>query len=264
MIRDAFMNLSEELRIARRAALEAGEILNRLFGQLRQVRMKDDIELITEADLRTEERILDIITRHFPQDSVLTEEAGLRRERPERLWIIDPLDGTTNFAHGYPFFATSIGLEVDREMVLGIIYNPRLGEYFEAVKGMGASRNGAAIRVSRTGTLRESLLGFGFPYSIQKKSERAMAHLGKMIVHPQGVRRPGAATVDLCYVAAGIFDGFWEEGLMPWDTAAGTVIATEAGAMLTTYQGAPYTPRSETIVASNGIIHQAMLEVLNG
>lgn len=257
------MNFSEELRVARRAALEAGEILNRLFGELHHIRMKDEIELITEADLRTEERILDIITRQFPDDSVLTEEAGLRRERPERVWIIDPLDGTTNFAHRFPFFATSIGLEVEQEMTLGVVHNPRMGEFFEAVKGKGASLNGNPIRVSQTRTLRESLLGFGFPYSIQRKSERPMAHLGKMIVHPQGVRRPGTAAVDLCYVAAGIFDGFWEEGLMPWDTAAGTVIATEAGAMLSTYQGDAYSPRSETIVASNGIIHEAMLKVLN-
>ena len=258
------MNFSEELHAARRAALEAGEILNRLFGQLHHVRMKDEIELITEADLRTEERILDIITRQFPDDGVLTEEAGLHRERSERVWIIDPLDGTTNFAHRFPFFATSIGLEWEQDMVLGVVYNPRMGEFFEAVKGMGASLNGNPIRVSQTRTLRESLLGFGFPYSIQKKSERAMAHLGKMVVHPQGVRRPGTAAIDLCYVAAGIFDGFWEEGLMPWDTAAGTVIAREAGAMLSTYQGAAYTPRSETIVASNGIIHEAMLKVLSG
>ena len=257
------MELSLELRVAREAAFEAGKILTRLFGQLKEVRMKDEMELITEADIQTEQKILDIIRRQFPEDSFLTEETGAHRRRPERVWIIDPLDGTTNFAHGFPFFATSIGLELDGEMVLGIVYNPHMGEHFEAAKGMGAFLNGNPIAVSQTKTLQESLLGFGFPYTIQKEPEEAMHHLAKMIVHPQGVRRPGTAAVDLCYVAAGIFDGFWEEGLMPWDTAAGTVIVREAGGMLSTYQGAPYTPRSQTILASNGIIHEAMIEVLN-
>ncbi len=257
------MDLSAELRVAREAAREAGKILSQLFGQLKEVRMKDEMELITEADTRTEKKILDIIRRRFPEDSLITEETGDHKRRPERVWIIDPLDGTTNFAHGFPFFATSIGFELEGEMVLGIVYNPHMNEYFEAAKGTGASLNGNPITVSQTGTLRESLLGFGFPYTIQKEPEEAMHLLAKMVVHPQGVRRPGTAAVDLCYVAAGIFDGFWEEGLMPWDTAAGTVILTEAGGRLSTYEGGPYTPSSQTIVASNGIIHEEMLKVLN-
>jgi myo-inositol-1(or 4)-monophosphatase len=258
------MDLSTELGVAREAAREAGKILTRLFGQLKEVRMKDGMELITEADIRAEQAILDTIRRHLPDDSFITEETGDHKRHPERVWIIDPLDGTTNFAHGFPFFATSIGFELDGEMVLGVVYNPQMNEYFEAAGGTGAFLNGNPITVSQTGSLRESLLGFGFPYTIQKEPEEAMRLLARMVVHPQGVRRPGTAAVDLCYVAAGIFDGFWEEGLMPWDTAAGTVILKEAGGRLSTYEGGPYTPHSQTVVASNGIIHEAMLKVLNG
>jgi len=205
----------KELDVARQAANNAGKILNSLFGRVDRISKKGEIDLVTEADLQSEEIILDIISYNFPQDSILTEEAGKYDHLPERIWIIDPLDGTTNFAHGFPVFAVSIALEIEKELVLGLIFNPYLGEHFEAVKGEGASLNGSPIKVSSIGELRESLMATGFPYTIYEDPQGVMELLQKMIVLVQGVRRPGSAAIDLCYVAAGRLDGFWEEGLNP-------------------------------------------------
>ncbi|MBW2610172.1 MAG: inositol monophosphatase [Deltaproteobacteria bacterium] len=253
----------EELTVARQAAEEAGKILNDLFGRVKKVKKKGEIDIVTEADLRSEEIILDILGRNFPNDSIITEEAGEYRRLPERVWIIDPLDGTTNFAHTFPFFAVSIALEIKKEMVLGIVFNPCLEEHFEAVKGKGAFFNKNPIRVSRARELRESLVATGFPYSVYKDPQGVMELLKKMVVHAQGVRRPGSAAIDLCYVAAGRLDGFWEEGLKPWDTAAGSLIVREAGGRVSNYEGVPYTPYQESIVAANPYIYDAMMEVLN-
>lgn len=253
----------KEITVARQAAKEAGEILNSMFGRITKVEKKGDIDLVTEADLQSEKIILDIIGGNFPRDSILTEEAGEYNRFPERVWIIDPLDGTTNFAHTFPFFAVSIALEVEREMVLGVVFDPHMGEHFEAVKGMGAFLNKKPLKVSKTRDLKESLLATGFPYYIHKKPQRLMALFEKMIVLTQGVRRPGSAAIDLCYVAAGRVDGFWEEGLEPWDTAAGCVIVSEAGGRLSTFEDTPYTPYSKNIVASNGSIHEQMLKAIN-
>lgn len=253
----------KEIDVACRAAEEAGSTLNRLFGRVKYIKKKGEIDLVTEADLQSERVILDIINRYFPQDSILTEEAGEFNHLSERVWIIDPLDGTTNFAHSFPVFAISIALEAKGELVLGVVYNPYMGEFFEAAKGMGAFLNKKPIKVSETRTLEESLLATGFPYDVHERPERVMDLLKKMIVRAQGVRRPGSAAIDLCYVAAGMFDGFWEERLKPWDTAAGVVIVREAGGKVSTYEGDPFTPHLKSIVAANPFIHQAMLEALN-
>jgi myo-inositol-1(or 4)-monophosphatase len=253
----------QEIAVARRAAKEAGKILSRMFGQVKQVTKKGKIDLLTEADLQSEQTILDIITRDFPRDSILTEEAGEYNHLPERVWIIDPLDGTTNFAHTFPVFAVSIALEVENEIVLGVIFDPYTGEHFEAVKGMGAFLNKKPIKVSQTKELGESLLATGFPYYIHENPQRIMEHFRKMIVLTQGVRRPGSAAIDLCYVAMGRVDGFWEEGLKPWDTAAGIIIVTEAGGKVSDFEGGPYSPYSKNIVASNTSIHEEMLVALN-
>lgn len=258
------MKWEKEVSVARRAAREAGKILNRAFGHIDRITKKGEIDLVTDADLQSERAILDIIGRHFPQDSIVTEEAGEFRHRPDRVWLIDPLDGTTNFAHHFPFFAVSIALEVEREVVLGIVFNPYMNEHFEAASEGGAFLNNRPLKVSGTMVLVDSLLATGFPYTIHESPEPVMARLAKMIVLAQGVRRPGSAAIDLCYVAEGRFDGFWEEGLKPWDTAAGMIIVKEAGGKLSTYEGDPYTPYHKSIVASNPHIHQVMVETLRG
>jgi myo-inositol-1(or 4)-monophosphatase len=252
----------EELGVARAAAQAAGGILGHRFGRVGRVEKKGTIDLVTEADIEAEKAVLEVIQKAFPEDYILSEEAGARGTVSDRRWLIDPLDGTTNFAHGFPFFAVSIALEVETSVVLGVVYNPYMNEFFEAVRGRGSYLNGKAIRVSETATLKEALLGTGFPYDVHQRPERVMHHFTEMIVRAQGVRRPGSAALDLCYVAAGRLDGFWEEKLHPWDTAAGAVIVEAAGGLLSTYEGAPYEPHGETIVAANPALHRFMLDIL--
>jgi myo-inositol-1(or 4)-monophosphatase len=253
----------KEMAVAGQAARKSGKIINDLFGKITNIGKKGEIDLVTEADLLSEKTIVEIIDRAFPRDSILTEEGGESGRDSGRRWIIDPLDGTTNFVHSFPFFAASIALRVDNEMVLGVVYNPVMDEYFEAVKGEGAFLNRRRIRVSQIGDLKESLLATGFPYRVYKEPEPMIELFKRMIVRAQGVRRPGAASLDLCYVASGRLDGFWEEGLHPWDTAAGSIIVTEAGGVVSDYRGEAYSPFRKSIVAANPIIHPKMLEVLS-
>jgi myo-inositol-1(or 4)-monophosphatase len=251
-----------ELHTAGEAARAAGAILLNMYGRVHQIMKKGAIDLVTEADLAAEKAILDTIRENFPKDNILSEEAGGHRAVSGRTWLVDPLDGTTNFAHGFPFFAVSMALEIENELVLGIVYNPCMEEYFQAAKGMGAYLNNKPIQVSKTQTLNESLLATGFPYDIHEKPETVMDLFKKILVRAQGVRRPGSAAIDMCYVAAGRFDGFWESDLKPWDTAAGTVIVKEARGKLSTYEGNPYDPYKKSIVAANPFIHDAMIQVL--
>jgi len=252
----------KELALAGQAARAGGEILNRLVGNVSRILKKGEIDLVTDADLEAEQSIIGILRRSFPKDAILSEEAGKDEQISRRTWLIDPLDGTTNFAHGFPFFAVSIALQVEEELVLGVVYNPWMDECFEATKGMGAYLNKTPIRVSEVKTLADSLLATGFPYDIHRNSKRVLELFRRMLVNAQGVRRPGSAAIDLCYVAAGRFDGFWEQDLQPWDTAAGAVIAKEAGAMLTTFEGESYSPYLNTILAANPFIHQEMRRLL--
>lgn len=254
----------KELRVAGEAARAAGHVFNRIFGRVNKIVKKGEIDLVTEADFEAEQSILKIIHHSFPEDNILSEEMGPHGGISDRKWLVDPLDGTTNFAHGFPFFAVSIALEIKKEIVLGIVYNPYMGEHFKAVKSMGAYLNNKPIQVSKTQILKESLLATGFPYDIHEKPETVMDLFKKMLVRAQGIRRPGSAAIDMCYVAAGRFDGFWESDLKPWDTAAGTVIVEEAGGKLSTYEGTPYDPYQKSIVAANPFIHDAMIKVLNG
>jgi myo-inositol-1(or 4)-monophosphatase len=253
----------KEMDVARHASLEAGKILTPRFGRVNHITKKGEIDLVTEADLQAEDMIVDIIRSRFPQDTILAEERREHAHDRARVWLIDPLDGTTNFAHGFPFFSVSIAFQVDGESILGIVFNPYLGEHFEALKGAGAFLNQKAIRVSETKNLQDSLLAVGFPYTIRENPHRVMDHLKKMATCAQGIRRPGSASIDLAYVAAARLDGFWEEGLKPWDTAAGMLIVKEAGGVVSDYEGRPYSPFMNTIVASNPYIHQAMLNVLH-
>lgn len=253
----------KESSVAGQAAKEAGEILTGLFGNLKQINKKGEIDLVTEADIRSEKAILKVIGEAFPGDGFLTEESGEIDNNSERIWIIDPLDGTTNYAHSFPFFAISIALRVRGEIVLGRVFNPIMNEHFEAVRGGGSFLNGRPIKVSRTATLKDSLLATGFPYTIHKDNIEVLDIFTRMLTSVQGVRRPGAAAIDLCYVAAGRFDGFWEQGLNPWDTAAGSLVVEEAGGMLGDYRGDAYSPFQKTIVAGNPIIFKEMLRILN-
>lgn len=253
-----------ELAMAKEAAMGAGEILMRMLWNPHRIFKKGEIDLVTEADLTAEKEVLDLLSRNFPGDAILSEEAGKREAPSSRTWLVDPLDGTTNYAHGFPMFAVSIALEIRGEVVLGVVYNPYMEEFYEAEKGKGALFNGQSIQVSDTAALDDSLLATGFPYDIRQRPDTIMMLLGKMISRAQGIRRLGSAALDLCYVAAGRLDAFWEQGLKPWDTAAGEIIVREAGGRVTDFSGKGYTPYAAGVVASNGRIHDAMLEVTKG
>jgi myo-inositol-1(or 4)-monophosphatase len=254
--------LEKRSAIARQAAFKAGKILKDLFGKADTIAKKGEIDLLTEADIQSEKVILNLIKSHFPGDDILAEEAGESIHGSGYLWIIDPLDGTTNFAHSFPFFAVSIALRAEDEVVAGLVFNPYYNELYEAQRGKGAFLNGNPIMVSGVRDLRESLLATGFPYSIYKDPRRVMDLFERMVVKAQGIRRPGSAALDLCYVASGRMDGFWEEGLQPWDTAAGSLIVEEAGGRVGDYTGAAYSPFQKSIVASNPHIFEKMLDII--
>jgi myo-inositol-1(or 4)-monophosphatase len=250
-----------ELGVAVRAAQIAGEILRSHFGGSQRVRHKGEIDLVTDADEAAEHAIAAEIRRHFPDDRILAEEGTVGGDNPARLWIVDPLDGTTNFAHGYPVFAVSIALEVAGVVELGVVYQPVLRELFTAARGEGATCNAAPVRVSATDRLGKAMLCSGFPYA-REEIPSALRYWERLILRAQALRRDGAAAIDLCYVATGRFDGFWERSLQPWDVAAGGLIVSEAGGRLSDYQGGRYDIRAREVVASNGLIHDEMLAVM--
>lgn len=254
------------LDTALRAARAGGRVLVRHFARGIHVDYKGEIDLVTAADREAEEAVIRTIRKDFPDHVFLAEESGdSSRGRPRVSpcrWIIDPLDGTTNFAHGFPAFCVSIGLEVGGEVVLGVVFNPVLKELFVGRQGHGATLNGKPLRVSATENLDRSLLVTGFAYNLREVTENNLDHFSDFTMRTQGIRRTGSAALDLGYVASGRFDGFWELYLNPWDTAAGLRIALEAGATVTDFSGNPFRIESKEIVASNGKIHGEMLEVL--
>jgi myo-inositol-1(or 4)-monophosphatase len=253
------------LDFAIQTARDAGRILAERFGHKIEISNKSDIDLVTESDLAAEGLIIDRIKTHYPRHSILAEESGVTNPHDHESdwrWIIDPLDGTTNYAHGYPCFCVSIALEHQANLVIGVVYDPLRDEMFAAERGQGASLNGRRISVSRTMNLSTALLCTGFPYDVRQRNDFAR-HFASFIMHAQGVRRDGAAALDLAYVAAGRFDGFWEEGLKPWDVAAGALIIEEAGGRLSNYRGEPLDIHNPPVVASNGLIHDQMRDVLN-
>ena len=254
------------LDFAIQTARDAGRVLAERFGRKIEISNKSEIDLVTESDLASERLIIDRIKTYYPRHAILAEESGasepVDRESPsDWRWIIDPLDGTTNYAHGYPCFCVSIGLECKGRMELGVVYDPMRDEMFTAERGQGAALNGRRIRVSPTPTLASALLCTGFPYDVRERSKFAR-HFANFIMAAQGVRRDGAAALDLAYVAAGRFDGFWEEGLKPWDVAAGSLIIEEAGGRVSNYVDGPMNIFTPPILASNGLIHEAMMRVL--
>lgn len=257
------MDLETIKRIGIRAAYRAGRILIDHFDKPLQVRKKGIIDLVTQADLASEKAIVATIKEVFPDHGILAEESGASLGNGQECWIIDPLDGTTNFAHHLPIFAVSIAYARKDVPMVGIVFNPANGELFTAVQGKGACVNGTPICVSKTATLGDSLLVTGFPYTIRTCSpDEPIARFTRCLTASQGVRRLGSAALDLCYVACGRFEGFWEENLKPWDTAAGMLIVQEAGGQVTEYTGRPYRLDDKQILATNALIHREMMQLL--
>ncbi len=256
------MALQKILHTATEAARKAGEVLLSFQGSLTHVRKKGAIDLVTDADIASEKVVLDTIRAAFPAHSVLTEETGTHRGDARHQWIVDPLDGTTNFAHHLDLFAVSIGFAVDGDLQVGVVFNPVSGELFHAVRGMGAMQNGRPIHVSTQDRLQDSLLVTGFPYRLQEMMTPLINRFTRCLGASQGVRRLGSAALDLCFVACGRFEGFWEQWLNPWDTAAGSLILTEAGGHVTDFENRLFQIEMKEILATNGRIHDAMLPLL--
>jgi len=256
--------LRDILRKAAEAAFAAGAVLRRLYGQPHQVIHKGAIDLVTEADVASEKKVLEILRAFRSDIRVLAEEshAGYEQIPDGPVWIIDPLDGTTNFAHGFPIFAVSIAYAEGLESKVGVVYCPMQDELFCACKGRGVWLNGKPIRVSGVPSLATSLLATGFPYAIEEEVDGVVAALRRFLTRTQGVRRAGAAAVDLAYLACGRTDGFWEINLKPWDTAAGMLLVSEAGGAVSFLNGERYSPYVPEILASNGKIHREMVEQL--
>jgi myo-inositol-1(or 4)-monophosphatase len=250
------------LQLAIAAAKEAGRIQMLHMGHSHPVDYKGEYNPVTEVDRLCEQAIVKMILDTFPEHDILTEESPFREKGSSWRWIIDPMDGTTNYLHGFPCFSVSIGLEVEGEVKMGVVYVPPLNETFHAEKGKGAFLNGKRIVVSKIDRLNRSLLCTGFPYDVQEHADFYLRYFRQFITRSFAIRRPGSAAIDLAYLAAGRFDGFWELKLRPWDVAAASLMITEAGGRVTDFHGKPFNIYSEEIVASNGMIHQEMLEVI--
>jgi myo-inositol-1(or 4)-monophosphatase len=243
-------------------AQEAGALLRDRLNTKFTISHKGAINLVTEVDIASETLIRERLATRYPRHQVLAEEGGLAESASEYRWIVDPLDGTTNYAHGYPVFAVSIALEYRGEVILGVVYDPMRDELFAAEKGSGATLNRKTIRVSETSLLIKSVLSTGFPYDIKTSKMTNLDHWTNFAMNAQALRRDGAAAIDLCYVACGRFDGFWELNLGAWDTAAGGLIVEEAGGRVTSFSGGAFSNYTPEIIASNGLIHDQMIEVI--
>jgi myo-inositol-1(or 4)-monophosphatase len=254
--------MNEFMSAAWEAADSAAGLIRATWGQTKSVEYKGAIDLVTWVDRQAEQQIVEILQKHFPSHSILAEEeTSVIACGSNYRWIIDPLDGTTNFAHSYPHVSISIGLEHDGEIILGLVYDPLRQECFRAVKNGGASLNDQPIRPSRINELDKALLATGFPYDRREKADFYLSFFKAFMNHSQGIRRDGSAALDLCYVACGRVDGFWELKLRPWDTAAGTLIASEAGGRLSDFSGNEFSIWGEETLASNGSIHAQMVQI---
>lgn len=244
-------------------ALEAGEIVKIASTKTKKIVHKGRIDLVTETDIAVEAMLKTKLAKLLPESDFLAEESAKDTELGEFTWVIDPLDGTTNFAHGLPFVANSIALWHRDRIVLGVVNLPLLGELFCAVEGQGATMNGQTISVSDESEMEKTLLATGFPYAIDEHLETILKHFSRLLPLTQGIRRPGAAALDLAYIACGRYDGFFESALNPWDTAAGILLIQEAGGLISEYDAkVPYTFDSKTILATNGRIHGELSRLL--
>ncbi len=250
------------LQVAIAAGKEAGRIQMEHFGHSHPIEYKGEFNPVTEVDRLCEQAIVKMILDVFPEHDILTEESPFEGKGSPWRWIIDPIDGTTNYFHGFPCFCVSIGLEVEGEINLGVVYLPTLHELFHAERGKGAFLNSERITVSRFDRLDRSLLCTGFPYDVHEHVDFYLRYFRQFMVKSFGIRRPGSAAIDLSYLAAGRFDGFWEFKLHAWDVAAASLLITEAGGKVTDFQGRPFNIYSEEILASNGLIHQQMLQAI--
>jgi len=250
-------------------ARQAGALLREGYGLAHRPERKGRIDLVTEYDRRSERLLLEALARRFPGAAVLAEESGAHAGAPAAAgpnaalrWIIDPLDGTTNFAHNYPFFAVSIAAEKSGALVAGAVYDPLRDELFAAAAGGGAALNGAPIRVSTIARIEDALLVTGFPYDVRERPDDSLSLFRAFLTRAQGIRRDGSAALNLCYLAAGRFDGFWEVELSPWDVAAGSLIVREAGGTISDFDGGPFALEARRILASNGPLHPEMMSIL--
>lgn len=254
--------MREMMGVAIEAAKEAGKILKENLGKSVEIGFKGEINLVTDIDINSEKTIVQIIRNKYPNHQILTEEGEGQKGVSSHKWIIDPLDGTTNYAHGYPCFCVSIAFEKNGDILFGVIYDPILDELFTAEKGKVACLNGRKIRVSSTDKLIHSMLATGFPYDLRESQNNNLIHFDNFTMSAQAIRRAGSAALDLCYVAMGRFDGFWELKLSPWDVAAGSLIVRKAGGIVSDFKGGAFDIYSKEILASNGKIHYEMVQVL--
>jgi myo-inositol-1(or 4)-monophosphatase len=256
--------MNQFLEVAIEAAREAGAMLRAAFDRPKTISYKGEVDIVTESDRRAEALIVARLGRRFPDHAIIAEEGSNSAAAGSRYcWHVDPLDGTTNFAHGYPCFAVSIGLTEDGEPIAGVVFNPIADELFSAARGEGAYLDGKPIRVSSVEKLAHSLVATGFP-THQRKRSANMEYYWEFTLRSHGVRRDGSAALDLCSVACGRFDAFWEFRLNSWDTAAGVVLVREAGGAVTDLAGEAYRPGGFVMLASNGRIHEEMREIAAG
>jgi myo-inositol-1(or 4)-monophosphatase len=244
-----------------KAALKSGRFIKNSVGKISRISYKGRDNIVTDVDKKAEEIIIKDILAAFPSHSILSEERAPKIGASPYKWIVDPIDGTTNFAHAFPFFCVSIGLEEDGAMLLGAVYDPMREELFFAERGKGARLNGKKISVSSTKRLEDGFLSTGFSYG-RKRKDRNIPYFKKLLIRSLAIRRAGSAAIDLCYVACGRFDGFWEMDLHPWDSAAGMLIVNEAGGRVTRFNNLPYTPYHKDILATNGLIHNQISSLL--
>ncbi|HEV2175683.1 MAG TPA: inositol monophosphatase family protein [Terriglobia bacterium] len=248
------------LQTAVEIAKEAGALLAQLFVRPHEITYKRPSDLVTDADRRSETLIIERLRSHFPKHAIVAEEGGGQQTGSDYTWYVDPLDGTTNFAHGYPAFCVTLGLSYRGEMVSGVVYDPTRDELFTAERGAGAYLNHKRLHVSKTPALAESLLATGFPPMANNHAQN-IRYYYRFTTLSHGIRRAGSAALDLCSVAAGRFEGFWEFKLNPWDKAAGSLLVVEAGGRVTDTAGRPFDLLGDEILASNGLVHDAMCEV---
>jgi len=254
--------MNTELEVARDAAEAAGRAIHARWDQGIEVRHKGEIDLVTEADVVSESIIVDRLRGAFPGDAVIAEEGGGHAGHGGRTWFVDPLDGTTNFSHGMPQFAVSIALADEHGLRIGVVHAPVYGFTFHAVRGEGAFLDGRRLRVGRAVRLADALLATGFPYDRHALPRHNIDRFSHLLERCQGVRRAGSAALDLAFVAAGWFDGYWEDRLQPWDLAAGCLLVAEAGGTVTGFDGSAGDFRSGAAVASNGAVHVELLRAL--